>query len=62
MRGRNDSRYEQFETSPESTEQELLPAVCEQQKTDRFKENYSIDLMSKMLIIINIYFSRSIKT
>ena len=28
------SRYEQFETSPETIEQELRPAVCEQQQTD----------------------------
>ena len=32
------SRYEQFETSPEMIEQELLTW------TDRFKENYSIDI------------------
>ena len=34
-------RYGQVETSPETIEQELRPAVCE---TDRFKENYSIDV------------------
>ena len=28
VRGRADSRYERFETSPETNEQELLPAVC----------------------------------
>ena len=35
MRGsRNDSRYEQFEVSPETIEQEFRPVVCEQQQTD----------------------------
>ena len=43
MRGRNCRRYEQFETSPETIEQELRPAVCEQTATVRFKENYSLD-------------------
>ena len=39
------SRYEQFETSPESIEQELRCAVWESSATatDRFKKNYSID-------------------
>ena len=32
MNGRNDSRYEQFEISPETIEQELPPVVCEQQQ------------------------------
>ena len=40
--GRNDSRYEQFETSSETLEQELRPAVFERQ-TVGFKENYSTD-------------------
>ena len=36
-------RYEQLETSPETIEQELRPAVCERRQTDRLNENYSID-------------------
>ena len=36
-----------FEISPEKVEQELRPVVCEQQQTDRFKENYSIDASRK---------------
>ena len=35
VRGRNDCRYEQFEISPETIEQELRPVVCEQPQTDR---------------------------
>ena len=42
MRGRNDSRYEQLEISPEMIEQELRPAICELR--DSFKDNYSIDI------------------
>ena len=41
MRGCTVSRYEQFDTSPEMIEQELLPEVCRQ--TDRemlFKKKY----------------------
>ena len=34
MRGSAFSRYEQFETSPEATEQELRSAVCELLQTD----------------------------
>ena len=34
-------RYEQLETSPETVEQELRPAVCEYRQTDRLKENYN---------------------
>ena len=34
MRGRIDSRYEQFQISPETIEQELRPVVCEQRQTD----------------------------
>ena len=41
---RNDSRYEQFEISPETIKQELRSVVCEQRQTDRFKENYNIDI------------------
>ena len=36
MRGKTDSRYEQFETSPEMIEQELRRAVCEQQNCNAF--------------------------
>ena len=43
VRGRNVSRYEQLETSPEKIEQELPPVVCEHRRTNRFTENYSID-------------------
>ena len=42
VRGRTNSRYGQFETSPEMIEQELQPIDCEQRKTERFKENNSI--------------------
>ena len=41
VRGCPVSRYEQFEISPETIEQELRPA-----NSDRFKENYSIDVIS----------------
>ena len=34
MRGITFSRYEQFETSPETIEQELRPAVCELRQTE----------------------------
>ena len=44
MTGCTFRRYERLETSPETIEQELRPAVCEHRQTDRFKENYSIDL------------------
>ena len=47
MRERSDSRWhcgEQFEISSKTIEQELQPVVCEQRQTDRFKENYSIDV------------------
>ena len=47
MTGCTVRRYEQLETSPETIEQELRPAVCEHRQTDRqtnrLKENYSID-------------------
>ena len=42
MTGYTLRRYEQLETSPETIEQELQPAVCERRQTDRLKENYSI--------------------
>ncbi len=32
-------RYKQLETSPETIEQELRPAVCERRQADRRKEN-----------------------
>ena len=38
--------YDQLETSPETIEQELLPAVCERRQTDRVMENYSIDVIT----------------
>ena len=44
MTGCTVSQYEQFEISPETIEQELRPAVCEHRQTDRYKENYSIDI------------------
>ena len=51
MRERNDSRYEQFETSPETIKQELRPAVCERRhtggQTDGCNENYNIDFGAK---------------
>ena len=43
MTGCTVRRYEQSETSPETIEQELRPAVCERRQTDRLKENYTID-------------------
>ena len=44
VRGCTVRRYKQLETSPETIEQELRPAVCEHRQTDRLKENYSIDI------------------
>ena len=44
MTGCTAGGYDQLETSPETIEQELRPAVCERRQTDIFKENYSIDL------------------
>ena len=35
MTGCTVRRYEQLETSPETIEQELRPAVCEHKQTDR---------------------------
>ena len=34
---------DQFETSPEVIEPELLTAFCERRQTDRLKTNYRID-------------------
>ena len=56
MSGRNFSRYEQFEISPEMIEQELRPAVCEQRQagrqTDKFQENYSIDYLTYTCLLL----------
>ena len=43
MTGCTSGGYDQLETSPETAEQELRPAVCERRQTDRLMENYSID-------------------
>ena len=43
MTGCTSGGYDQLETSPETIEQELRPAVCEHRQTDRLMENYSID-------------------
>ena len=37
------ARYEQLDTSLETIEQYLRPAVCERRQTDIDKDNYSID-------------------
>ena len=42
MTGCTVRRYDQLETTPETIEQELRPAVYERRQTDRLKENYSI--------------------
>ena len=44
--GRAFSRYEQFDTSPETIEQELRPALSLITATDRFKNNYSIEYIT----------------
>ena len=44
MAGCTVRQYEQLDTSPETIEQELRPAVCEHRQTDRPKDNYSIDI------------------
>ena len=38
------SGCDQFETSPEAIDQELLTAFCERRQTDRLKTNYRIDI------------------
>ena len=43
MRGRNDSRYEQFEISPETIEQEFANND-RHRPTGRFKENYKLSM------------------
>ena len=61
-------RYEQLETSPETIQQELRPAVCERRQTDiqtdRLKENYSIDEtdIPKIEPKLRILDRRSLKT
>ena len=35
---------DQFETSPEAIEPELLTAFCERRQTDRLKTHYRIDM------------------
>ena len=50
MRERNESRYEQFEISSETIEQELRPIDCEQRQTDRFTEIFDIDCSTYILI------------
>ena len=42
VRGRNVSRYEQFEISPEAIEQKLRPVVREQRKTDVFEKKNTV--------------------
>ena len=44
MRERNDSRYEQFEISHETIEQELRHVDCEQRQTDLRTNIIYIDL------------------
>ena len=46
-------RYEKFETSPETIEQELRSAVCE--KSDRCKENYSIDVCMPVCRYVRVF-------
>ena len=50
MRERNGCLYEKFEISPEMIEQELRSVDCE--VTDRFKENYNVDVYSYYMDII----------
>ena len=53
MAGSAFRRYEQFETSPETIEQELRPGVCYLRQTD-FKENYSTDVGEYGLLVTNM--------
>ncbi len=46
------SRYEQFETSPETIEQEMRPSKLRQ--TVRLQENYSIDMVIAKFVISKI--------
>ena len=50
MRGCTSGGYDQLETSPETIEQELRPAVCERRQTDRLMENYSIDYLTHRVL------------
>ena len=56
MTGYTVRRYDQLETSPETIEQELRPAVCERRQTDRqtdlYMENYSIDLQCLFILVL----------
>ena len=75
MRGYTVRRYEQLETSPETIEQELRPAVCANtdRQTDRLKENYSIDcfgvshnyegcpLMQRACVMQNVRYIRDVR-
>ena len=45
MTGCTSGGYDQLETSPEAIEQELRPAL-QSANADRFKANYSVDLLS----------------
>ena len=40
---------DQFETSPDAIEPELLTAFCERLQTDRLKTNYRIDMSKSVL-------------
>ena len=46
MTKRTSGGCDQFETSPEAIEPELLTAFCERRQTDRLKTNYRIDTTS----------------
>ena len=63
MRGSTSVGYDQFETSPETIEQELRPPVCERRPTDRLKEQIEdkttsllvqIDNRIRMLVMLQI--------
>ena len=54
MRGSAFSRCEQFETSPETIEQELRSAVCELRQTNFKRKNYSIDVPVHCIVTIII--------
>ena len=51
MTGYTVRRYQQLYTFPETIEQELRHAVCECRQTDRFKENYSIDINTVVYLL-----------
>ena len=56
VRGCTVRQYEQLETSPETIEQELQPAVCEHRQIDRQtrKENYIIYIYTKIHCICSV--------